>query len=112
MEVVGARAYGAAYSARKMLTVTSDDVAGRTKVYEAIVRAPPFEAGIPESFNVRVKEMRALGLNVACTIPRVAARIRGGGVKKKRHCPALCRLRAGPDVGQGAYDKEFRICCR
>jgi DNA-directed RNA polymerase subunit beta len=48
-----------------MLTVKSDDVAGRTKVYEAIVRGDDaFEAGVPESFNVLVKEMRALGLNV------------------------------------------------
>ena len=48
-----------------MLTVKSDDVAGRTKVYEAIVRGDDtFESGIPESFNVLVKEMRALGLNV------------------------------------------------
>jgi DNA-directed RNA polymerase subunit beta len=48
-----------------MLTVKSDDVAGRTKVYEAIVRGDDtFESGIPESFNVLVKEMRSLGLNV------------------------------------------------
>jgi DNA-directed RNA polymerase subunit beta len=48
-----------------MLTVKSDDVAGRTKVYEAIVRGDDtFEAGIPESFNVLVKEMRSLGLSV------------------------------------------------
>jgi DNA-directed RNA polymerase subunit beta len=48
-----------------MLTVKSDDVAGRTKVYEAIVRGDDtFEAGIPESFNVLVKEMRSLSLNV------------------------------------------------
>jgi DNA-directed RNA polymerase subunit beta len=48
-----------------MLTVKSDDVAGRTKVYEAIVRGDvTFEAGIPESFNVLVKEMRSLGLSV------------------------------------------------
>ena len=58
-------AYGAAYTLQEMLTVKSDDVAGRTKVYEAIVRGDDsFEAGIPESFNVLVKEMRALGLNV------------------------------------------------
>ena len=51
-----------------MLTVKSDDVAGRTKVYEAIVRGDDtFEAGIPESFNVLVKEMRSLGLNVELT---------------------------------------------
>jgi DNA-directed RNA polymerase subunit beta len=48
-----------------MLTVKSDDVVGRTKVYEAIVKGDDtFEAGIPESFNVLVKEMRSLGLNV------------------------------------------------
>ena len=48
-----------------MLTVKSDDVSGRTKVYEAIVRGEDnFEAGIPESFNVLVKELRSLGLNV------------------------------------------------
>lgn len=65
MEVWALEAYGAAYTLREMLTVKSDDVAGRTKVYEAIVRGDDtFEAGIPESFNVLVKEMRSLGLNV------------------------------------------------
>ncbi|XBQ16230.1 MAG: DNA-directed RNA polymerase subunit beta [Oceanicaulis sp.] len=65
MEVWALQAYGAAYTLQEMLTVKSDDVAGRTKVYEAIVRGDnAFEAGIPESFNVLVKEMRSLGLNV------------------------------------------------
>ncbi|MEL7543780.1 MAG: DNA-directed RNA polymerase subunit beta, partial [Pseudomonadota bacterium] len=65
MEVWALEAYGAAYTLQEMLTVKSDDVAGRTKVYEAIVRGDDaFEAGIPESFNVLVKEMRGLGLNV------------------------------------------------
>ncbi len=65
MEVWALEAYGAAYTLQEMLTVKSDDVAGRTKVYEAIVRGDDsFEAGIPESFNVLVKEIRALGLNV------------------------------------------------
>ncbi|MDP6343770.1 MAG: DNA-directed RNA polymerase subunit beta, partial [Alphaproteobacteria bacterium] len=65
MEVWALQAYGAAYTLQEMLTVKSDDVAGRTKVYEAIVRGDDaFEAGIPESFNVLVKEMRSLGLNV------------------------------------------------
>ena len=65
MEVWALEAYGAAYTLQEMLTVKSDDVAGRTKVYEAIVRGDDtFEAGIPESFNVLVKEMRALGLSV------------------------------------------------
>ena len=55
----------AAYTLQEMLTVKSDDVVGRTKVYEAIVKGDDtFEAGIPESFNVLVKEMRSLGLNV------------------------------------------------
>jgi len=65
MEVWALEAYGAAYTLQEILTVKSDDVAGRTKVYEAIVRGDDtFEAGIPESFNVLVKELRSLGLNV------------------------------------------------
>lgn len=65
MEVWALEAYGAAYTLQEMLTVKSDDVAGRTKVYEAIVRGDDtFEAGIPESFNVLIKEMRSLGLSV------------------------------------------------
>jgi DNA-directed RNA polymerase subunit beta len=65
MEVWALEAYGAAYSLQEMLTVKSDDVSGRTKVYEAIVREQDtFEAGIPESFNVLVKELKSLGLNV------------------------------------------------
>jgi DNA-directed RNA polymerase subunit beta len=70
MEVWALEAYGAAYTLQEMLTVKSDDVAGRTKVYEAIVRGDDtFEAGIPESFNVLVKEMRSLGLNVELMTP-------------------------------------------
>ena len=65
MEVWALEAYGASYTLQEMLTVKSDDVSGRTKVYEAIVRGDDnFEAGIPESFNVLVKELRSLGLNV------------------------------------------------
>ena len=65
MEVWALEAYGAAYTLQEMLTVKSDDVSGRTKVYEAIVREQDnFEAGIPESFNVLVKELKSLGLNV------------------------------------------------
>ncbi|MBN36758.1 MAG: DNA-directed RNA polymerase subunit beta [Rhodospirillaceae bacterium] len=65
MEVWALQAYGAAYTLQEMLTVKSDDVAGRTRVYESIVKGDHhFEAGIPESFNVLVKEMQALGLNV------------------------------------------------
>ena len=62
MEVWALEAYGAAYTLQEMLTVKSDDVSGRTKVYEAIVREQDtFEAGIPESFNVLVKELKSLG---------------------------------------------------
>jgi DNA-directed RNA polymerase subunit beta len=65
MEVWALEAYGSAYTLQEMLTVKSDDVSGRTKVYEAIVRGDDnFEAGVPESFNVLVKELRSLGLNV------------------------------------------------
>jgi DNA-directed RNA polymerase subunit beta len=65
MEVWALEAYGAAYTLQEMLTVKSDDVAGRTKVYEAIVKGEDnYEAGIPESFNVLVKELKSLGLNV------------------------------------------------
>ncbi len=65
MEVWALQAYGAAYTLQEMLTVKSDDVNGRTKVYEAIVRGDDgFEVGVPESFNVLVKEIKSLCLNV------------------------------------------------
>jgi DNA-directed RNA polymerase subunit beta len=74
MEVWALEAYGAAYTLQEMLTVKSDDVAGRTKVYESIVRGDDaFESGIPESFNVLVKEMRSLCLNVELTTAAKAA---------------------------------------
>jgi DNA-directed RNA polymerase subunit beta len=58
-------AYGAAHALQEMLTVKSDDVVGRSKVYEAIVKGEnPPEPGVPESFNVLVKELRSLGLDV------------------------------------------------
>ena len=65
MEVWALQAYGAAFTLQEMLTVKSDDVSGRTKVYESIVRGDDnFETGVPESFNVLVKELKSLGLNV------------------------------------------------
>ena len=65
MEVWALEAYGAAYTLQEMLTVKSDDVAGRTKVYEFIVKGEDnFEAGVPGSLNVLVKEIRSLGLNI------------------------------------------------
>jgi DNA-directed RNA polymerase subunit beta len=65
MEVWALEAYGAAYTLQEMLTVKSDDVPGRTKIYENIVKGDQrMEASIPESFNVLVKEIRSLGLNI------------------------------------------------
>jgi len=65
MECWALQAYGAAYTLQEMLTVKSDDVAGRIKIYESIVRGDNnFESGIPESFNVMIKEFRSLCLNV------------------------------------------------
>jgi DNA-directed RNA polymerase subunit beta len=65
MEVWALEAYGAAYSLQEMLTVKSDDVAGRTRMYEAIVKGENvLEPGLPESFNVMVKELQSLGLDV------------------------------------------------
>ena len=65
MEVWAMEAYGAAYSLQELLTVKSDDVQGRTRIYESIVKGDnSLEAGVPESFNVLMKEMQALGLDV------------------------------------------------
>ena len=71
MEVWALEAYGAAYTLQEMLTVKSDDVAGRSKVYEAVVRGDDtFESGVPESFNVLLKEICSLGLNIELQEPR------------------------------------------
>ena len=65
MEVWALEAYGASYTLQEMLTVKSDDVSGRTKAYETIVRGDDnIESGIPESFNVLIMELKSLGLNV------------------------------------------------
>ena len=65
MEVWALEAYGAAYTLQEMLTVKSDDVVGRVKTYEAIVKGEEIvEAGVPESFKVLVKELRSLGLSI------------------------------------------------
>ena len=65
MEVWALEAYGAAYTLQEMLTVKSDDTAGRTKVYESIVKGEhKIEAGMPESFNVLVKEIRSLAIDI------------------------------------------------
>src|SRR5258706_6049552 len=65
MEVLALEAYGAAYTLQEMLTVKSDDITGRTKVYENIVKGDhKIDAGMPESFNVLVKEIRSLGIDI------------------------------------------------
>jgi DNA-directed RNA polymerase subunit beta len=65
MEVWATEAYGAAYSLQEFLTVKSDDMAGRTRMYEKIVKGENIlEAGLPESFNVLVKELQGLGLDI------------------------------------------------
>ncbi|MFA7175961.1 MAG: DNA-directed RNA polymerase subunit beta, partial [Smithellaceae bacterium] len=65
MEVWAMEAYGASYTLQEFLTVKSDDVAGRTRIYESIVKGEhTFEPGLPESFNVLVKELQSLGLDV------------------------------------------------
>ena len=65
MEVWALEAYGASYTLQEILTVKSDDVAGRTIVYETIVKGDDkFESGVPESFNVLIKEIRSLSLNI------------------------------------------------
>ncbi len=90
MEVWALEAYGAAYTLQEMLTVKSDDVAGRTKAYESIVRGDDaFEAGIPESFNVLVKEMRALGLNVELVNSEAANRVESDAATQPSAQPQL-----------------------
>ena len=65
MEVWALEAYGACNTLQELLTIKSDDMAGRAKIYESIVKGEPASsAGVPESFNVLVKEMQSLGLNV------------------------------------------------
>jgi DNA-directed RNA polymerase subunit beta len=88
MEVWALEAYGAAYTLQEMLTIKSDDVAGRTKVYEAIVRGDDtFEAGVPESFNVLVKEIRSLGLNVELEMGEEEALPAPGGHEAELEAP-------------------------
>ena len=85
MEVWALEAYGAAYTLQELLTVKSDDVQGRTRIYESIVKGDnSLEAGIPESFNVLIKEMQSLGLDVKVggktqsTAPQLPPELLGG----------------------------------
>jgi len=85
MEVWALEAYGAAYTLQELLTVKSDDVQGRTRIYESIVKGDnSLEAGTPESFNVLIKEMQSLGLDVKVggkaqtTAPQLPPELLGG----------------------------------
>lgn len=70
MEVWALEAYGAAYTLQEFLTVKSDDVIGRTRMYESLVKGDQIlEAGLPESFNVLVKELQALALDLKLEEP-------------------------------------------
>jgi len=71
MEVWALQAYGAAHTLQEFLTVKSDDVSGRSRIYEAIVKGENFlEPGLPESFNVLIKELQSLGLDVDLIRPK------------------------------------------
>ena len=118
MEVWALEAYGAAYTLQEMLTVKSDDVAGRTKVYEAIVRGDDtFESGIPESFNVLVKEMRSLGLNVELAstkrLPDEIAAGRGGrvtaGACSSARAPSSIEFGRGDHAAAFFHDSESGV---
>ena len=85
MEVWAVEGYGAAYALQEFLTVKSDDVVGRTKMYESIIKGePPQEPGIPESFKVLVKELQALGLNVDLLRLKPDAGKNGAASKSKK----------------------------
>ena len=111
MEVWALEAYGAAYTLQEILTVKSDDVAGRTKVYEAIVRGEDtFEAGIPESFNVLVKEMRSLGPERGAGERMTTSELSSPRAEADREAlegPLRVALRAPSTSPQGGGDSEL-----
>jgi len=89
MEVWALEAYGAAHTLQEMLTVKSDDVSGRVKTYEAIVKGEPIqEPGVPESFRVLVKELQSLGLSVE-VISESEERVQFGKEDRKEKMPKL-----------------------
>ena len=103
MEVWAIEAYGAAYSLQEFLTVKSDDVAGRTRMYESIVKGENIlEPGLPESFNVLVKELQSLGLNVELMESDILTDDSGDDVPTNGEAPAGGGLNGGsaPTGGQ------------
>ncbi|MEN8264265.1 MAG: DNA-directed RNA polymerase subunit beta [Nitrospirota bacterium] len=92
MEVWALEAYGAAYTLQEFLTVKSDDVTGRARVYEAIVKGDAnLEPGVPESFHVLIKELQSLGLDVELEEEPVANKGRSSGEKKKLSAAAKAK---------------------
>jgi len=84
MEVWALEAYGAAHTLQEFLTVKSDDVIGRARVYEAIVKGDAnLEPGVPESFHVLIKELQSLGLDVDLLEEKPSEKAKGGGAKRK-----------------------------
>jgi DNA-directed RNA polymerase subunit beta len=105
MEVWALEAYGAAYCLQELLTIKSDDVLGRVKVYEAIVKGENIpEPGIPESFKVLIKEMQALCLNVE-VLPRRARRSRCVSSTKTSSAPPRSSASTSPDPNVGPTKK-------
>jgi DNA-directed RNA polymerase subunit beta len=102
MEVWALEAYGAAYTLQEFLTVKSDDVAGRTRMYEAIVKGENvLEPGLPESFNVMVKELMSLSLDVELVEPKDEEDVvgeTGSGITKEMLARANVQVEDEPDV--------------
>ncbi|MBI5409105.1 MAG: DNA-directed RNA polymerase subunit beta [Nitrospirae bacterium] len=90
MEVWALEAYGAAYTLQEFLTVKSDDVAGRARVYEAIVKGDVnLEPGVPESFHVLIKELQSLGLDIDLSEEKIPEKFKAGGVEKPEKRKAI-----------------------
>ena len=108
MEVWALEAYGAAYALQEILTIKSDDVLGRVKVYEAIVKGENIpEPGIPESFKVLIKEMQALCLNVKVIERGRARRSRSASSTRTRSAPRSPSASTSPGPS-GAPTKRTR----
>ncbi len=93
MEVWALEAYGAAHTLQEFLTVKSDDVIGRARVYEAIVKGDAnLEPGVPESFHVLIKELQSLGLDVDLIEDKLVEKTKGGGAKRKSSASSKAKV--------------------
>ena len=112
MEVWAMEAYGAAYALQELLTIKSDDVPGRVKVYEAIVKGENIpDPGIPESFKVLVKEMQSLCLNVE-VLSRTAPRSRCATRRRTSSAPPRSSASTCPAASPAASKKSERALGR